>query len=346
MKKYIQKGLSLIEMTITLLAMGLLLFLVFSALDAFQDISGRATLVEQQKTWHKTLELIHLKYGYQLAQDKPVIVAQAVNITLDFNRVPDCGTNESFEFGRGLLALIDSNSSGLLLDPWGGKWCAQSSALVTLQHKGLDVAVRPLAMFSPGPNRVFNTDVRLQGLVCPNNVGDDTPPVCENGSKDALENLNITAQNLKTIEEAFDVYAQSRESATPQVGFINYFINNHIVVAANNCSDISTDAGFSFDNDGVIAPTSINNNFNEYGLSFAEAFDNAADFPNLQNVLGISVADTYDGWGNPIFFDNSSCSVRHQYNPDDLLNTPPFSMRVIAILPGGQEFSKYIFSTF
>lgn len=227
-------------------------------------------------------------------------------------------------------------------NPWGGGWClvVGSVAFLPIDGAGAAIGLRPMAIFSAGQG-AFETTITNLLLECPESSGDDSLVICNNGAAGAIEKVHITQERLDATGRQIALYSRARAASIPQGGFIDYFLNGPPNRQPTGCDEINQISAYSGDPDSPF-PTTATESTDTRGLQLSEIAANSQFFRSV----GISPNQIFDGFNEALWIDNSSCEVRHPYNADNNLSAPPFSMRVIATLPGGQNLTKIIFTDF
>ncbi len=177
---------------------------------------------------------------------------------------------------------------------------------------GTTLSYRVIAIVSIGHNGALDStfDPATGSLTI---GGDDTGEVI-NGYTYVREAYDDAARKLQSVATAYQNYFLTRYLANPSrsVG-VDYFANT-------DASGTTTD---TWDSTGTILSTG--------GAAVG------VDTVNLPTALGLAINDVTTGSGAIIQVDNSSANVNQPDQPTATRALPPYSARLSAPLPGGNE---------
>lgn len=341
-----QRGVTLVELTVTLILIGIVIFVGISFSAQMSDIVKRQEAQLQEAAWKTVLDNIQKGHLNQLANG--VITSPAnVSLTLTPAAVAACEAATNRPAVRSLLQNFagDADAQGLDSNPWGGRWCLRVGTRATVTLSGLPVVVRPLAVFSDGVNGDIETNIsNTIGLSCPSDAGDDRH-ICSSGVVAAAAALESTQEKMEIIAEKLKAYSRAQAILTPQGGFVDYFLRAAVTTTPIGCAgSLQTNPAYDINPDGPFGSTANIIGAGINGETIANIIGDDMNFPKFEETLGITAADAIDGFGGDIHLDNSSCAARHPYHPTN--NTPPFSIRIVSVLPGGGHLTRIVFSDF
>ncbi len=182
---------------------------------------------------------------------------------------------------------------------------------------GTPLRYRIIALLSSGKNARFETtfDVTTGSL---NPAGDDVYEV---------------VNGYSVVREAYDDTAMRLERLAS--GYQNYFLTRFL---ANSTRNISTNYFAATDPSG--SPSA---NWDQTGTVLTSGGTSvSAQAANMIPALGLALADVTTIFGQAILIDNSSSNVNHPDNPVAARTLPPYTARLIAPLPGGEQLVRTV----
>ena len=133
-------------------------------------------------------------------------------------------------------------------------------------------------------------------------------------------------QSLAVVNRAADAYQ-------------TYFNTRYL---ANTTRDISIDYFANSDRGGNASSSW------DFGGAMPNTGGNAVNMVNIgaHSVLGLTLSDVTDSFGQVLLIDNSSDAVRNPQNGTGALQTPGFTARISTSLPGGQTLSRTVVGSY
>jgi prepilin-type N-terminal cleavage/methylation domain-containing protein len=182
---------------------------------------------------------------------------------------------------------------------------------------GATLRYRVIAVVAPGHNmRVDSTFDQATGALTA--AGDDYAEVV-NGYGVVRAVYDDTQQRIERLVTSYQNYFLTRFLANPTRSMaVDYFANTD---PAGGVSPNWDDAGAIASSRGVAAD---------------------AESTSMRDALGLSPADVTTSFGQPILVDNSSNDVNHPNHPQPNRALPPYTARVIAPLPSGEQLVRTV----
>ncbi len=328
-----ERGFSLVEVTVALLLSGVLAYTLFSVISQLSDSANRHALVEQQSGWKKIFTQFAEQHFVEIATDDGQIETQSgITLTVTPTGLGKCGTSAN-KFAVSVI-LGEENDRRQKKDPWGGDWCVLSGAVTSVLFRAHSVKIRPLAMFSEGITEGFQTTLAKTSLKCPVASAGDTGFICVPVVSIAKTKMDDTVAKMEHLVEIFESYAENAaaEKSSLAHSSINYFYNVAVAttITVRGQSQDDTVSPFA-KTEGGAAGEALDGILTDSDFQTEEGDD-------VGKVLGISRADVIDGFGGIIYLDNNSEKVK----TPNANEPPPYNARLIAKLPGGDEYVRFI----
>ncbi|MDE3021185.1 MAG: prepilin-type N-terminal cleavage/methylation domain-containing protein [Pseudomonadota bacterium] len=152
-----------------------------------------------------------------------------------------------------------------------------------------------------------------------------------------------TMTKLQNIAKLYSNYYESRYMNDPSRSYgIDYFANT-------NGGSGAVSSNTSWDQTGCVNNSVMGGSQNiTNGCTASNPAGPAGSVAatGLESALGLSSDDVMDAWGNPIYVDNDSASVRSPDNPNAAMQIPPFTALIYANIVGGQTMAVSAAGTF
>lgn len=303
--KAFQRGFTTLELIIAVAVLGIITITLIGPFGAYIDQSQK----EETKSRLKLLSnAINEAYKSEL-----MTVGDAGGTTIRFNGVDIA--NNSVVTPALLLPFqrYAALSAGILaMDGFNQPHRVFVSNELTQNVAGTTLTYRVVAVVSLGRNGVINStfDTATGALV----VGGDDSAEVVNGYMATKQVYDEASKKLRALASAYQNYFLTRFLANPSRSIsVNYFAN----------TDPSGSASANWDSTGTIVSTG------------GAALD--ADAINLHTALGLSLNDVTISDGQMLQVDNSSNDVNQPDQADPGRALPPYSVRLIAPMPGGSQ---------
>ena len=297
-----QRGVTLVELTVTLILIGIVIFVGISFSAQMSDIVKRQEAQLQEAAWKTVLDNIQKRHLKQLANG--VITSPTGNLTLtDVGACEEAATNRTAVTSLLQDFVGGADARGLDSNPWGGRWCLRVGSATDVTLSGLAVVVRPLAVLSDGVNGNIETNITgTIGLRCPSDEGDDRH-ICSSGVAAAAAALETTQEKMAIIAEKLKAYSRSQAIITPQGGFVDYFLNTSVTTKIpkmpkiGDCEGgLQTNPAYDINTGGPLGSTADSSSDTQ-GKKITEIIANKDNnFPEFEETLGITAADAIDGF--------------------------------------------------
>lgn len=325
-----QAGFSLVEVVITLaLVTGLYVAMMQGlgpALSFKSKIETESRLKNMREslimTYKDNLNEIDSVATQILTLKGAKTVAQALPSAEGF-----CGSDATSFTAIG--QYLDVSPSRAHLDGFNQPMCFFITPQQTLTIDGVDLKFHSFALVSAGNNGVVDSGTTLSNDGILTLKGDDTGVLID-GRAFMQDRYRETLEALKTTAKAYQGYFQARYQADPSRSLsVDYFS-----CGAANCASAS-DA--KWDVSGYMPSLGG-------GASGASAITSTASGVPHQ-LLGLSKADVTDGYGQPLFIQNTGDLTRNPANATVSMRAPPYTALVYSDIPGGTRLSQTIVGT-
>lgn len=308
-----QRGVSALEVIVAVLVVGLLSAAVMGSYGAYLDQSQK----EETRT-----RLRQLKLAITEAYRREVMtVSQGSSTAVAFGGVTLAnGTAATGELLQPFATYSSVNATQLAHDGFNQPVRVFVSNELNQTVSGVTLRYRVIALVAASRNAAIDSTFNaVTGTLAV--AGDDVAEVI-NGYGIVREVFDDTAKRVERVASAYQSYFQIRYLANPARSIaIDYFAN----------SDPSGSASPSWDESGTVQSS---------GGAPADATT-----VGLLAALGLAPADVTTAAG-PIQIDNSSTDVNHPNHPTPARTLPPYTARVIAPLPGGEQLVRTVSGTY
>ncbi len=214
-----------------------------------------------------------------------------------------------------LARYLSQSASTAFRDGFAAPMCLLMTPRLMRTIGGVDTFYRIVAIVAPGANGRLDTAGNCAtGLSDAGELtlcGDDEG-VLVDGFNLAADLLRQTLARMQVVAAAYQTYFQTRAQADPsRDASINYF-------ASGGTPAERWDLGGSMPLSACGAPSPL-----------------IASGTGPASILGLSVADVTDLYGQVMQYDNCSNLVRNPQNTDATQQVPPFTAAIVTTLPGG-----------
>jgi len=320
-----QAGFTFIEIFISIVILTVILTLSTEAIDAGRRFYGKIQTTEIlknlqlgfQQAYADNFNLIETNSGQiltfpnnQVSGGPNLLIGQSVRQS---NRICS-GTNPSTFLP--IARYLSSSFAQSYQDGYGEPICIFITPQQNAVINGVNVRYHTIALVSGGRNSTVDPSTNLSATGVLTTVGDDVGVIID-GKSLAQNMVPITLQRLATITSALETYYAARY----QIGGgrnpgVDYFANTDSTGAASSL----------YDSSGSIPSTM------GVGVTFPSI--------GLHTLLGLSITDVTDGFGNLFLFDNSSQAVRSPSNLSASMQQPPYTASTYSNAPGGSVLSQ------
>jgi prepilin-type N-terminal cleavage/methylation domain-containing protein len=311
-----QAGFTLSEMAIAITLMALLFPVIFEALGPALKYSARVETDSKIKEIKAALIAAYKDNSTAIESE-----GAARFTTSDGSMIPvlpaQTGGRVCLGTADNLKAIsryLQTSANAAFRDGFGKSFCVYITARQNFTLYGNVLTFHSVAVVSAGSNGTIETGTSMSSDGILTTAGDDIGVVVDGRTLMADKVMTTMAQITK-VADAYGIYFSSQFlSNSMRDVSIDYFS-----VGDRNGNKRSV----SFDLNGVM-PNTLNQG----------ARMNVGS-PSPMTVLGLTLADVTDAFGNVLYIDNSSDAIRSPDNTSSSLRRPAFTAQVYTILPNG-----------
>jgi prepilin-type N-terminal cleavage/methylation domain-containing protein len=217
-----------------------------------------------------------------------------------------------------LARYLPSSASVMQTDGHGQGMCVFVSNPIAATVSGAAFTYRAIAVVSAGADGTIHATTVLNAtgsLV----LGGDDRGILIDGRQFIADKFAATQAKVDRIVQAYGLYFQTRYLGNSARDIsVDYFASTNRAGAASARHD--TGGSMPTTGGASVSITSI----------------------NAHTVLGLTVDDVTDAYGQVIRIDNSSDNVKNPENSTAALSLPPYSALISTTLPGGVVFSRSV----
>lgn len=342
----LQKGLTLVELSIVLVVIALLLY----AIDLTPFLKQKAEIETDRRLADIQQALVAAYRDNQFTVDannaNPPLLNLGATLGVINRELPSAAVPFTCNSNANTLAPIarftTTSASLLFRDGFGSPMCVLISDRLQRDYLGVPLFYHTVAIVSGGNNQgVVENNPNPGGCVTGLNFqttgnlvlcGDDRGIVID-GYQIAVDNFKITQKRIEKIVAAYEIYFTIRSTANPDPS-INYF------AAPPLGTPLGSPVEARWDNTSGAIPNS-----GPYTAPTVPPTNNCtapADITDaIRQILGLGAQDIVDAYGNTIRYDTCSNNVRSPANAFNSLSdrqVAPFTAAIGTTLPGEAAF--------
>jgi prepilin-type N-terminal cleavage/methylation domain-containing protein len=221
-----------------------------------------------------------------------------------------------------IARYLNTSASDAWHDGFGRSFCVYITPIQNISVNSITFNYHSIAIVSAGVDGAIDSNTALSGLGILTLGGDDKGVLIDGRSL----MQDKVSQSLAIVNRSADAYQ-------------TYFNTRYL---ANTTRDISVDYFANTDRGGNPS------NSWDFGGAMPNTGGNAVNMVNIgaHTVLGLTLSDVTDAFGQILMIDNSSDAVRNPQNSTGALQTPGFTARISTVLPGGQQLSRTVIGSY
>lgn len=232
-----------------------------------------------------------------------------------------------------IARYLDQSSTRAHLDGYSQPICVYITTRQSVVVDGVPLDYHSVAIVSPGRNNKIDAGTTLSATGELTLDGDDLGVLLD-GRTFVQGRYELTIDELRRVADAYQAYFQSRYQADSTRSIsINYFSCGNV-----NCS-VASDP--KWDINGTI-PVLGNTVDKTIGVPMDTVMAGGIPY----EMLGLSLTDVTDGFGNVLYIQNRGDLCRNPNNTDSSLRTPPYTAVIYTTLPSGEKLSQTVVGLF
>ncbi len=318
----LQRGFTLMEMMVAMTLASVLIVLISNATGPGITFFARIETDSRLKDLRVALTAAYNDNATKVdANPAAVFTTSAGTLTPLMPSVNNLcvGTPTMF---NAIARYLNTSASDVWHDGFGRSFCVYITPIQNITVNSITFNYHSVAVVSAGVDGAIDATTTLSPLGVLTLGGDDKGILIDGRS---LMQDKVT-QSLAVVNRAAEAYQ-------------TYFNTRYL---ANTTRDISIDYFASTDRGGNASSSW------DFGGAMPNTGGSAVNMVNIgaHTVLGLTLSDVTDSFGQILLIDNSSDAVRNPQNAIGALQTPGFTARISTSLPGGQTLSRTVVGSY
>lgn len=229
-----------------------------------------------------------------------------------------------------IARYLETASTNAHLDGFGQPLCVYITPRQSVVVDGVTLNYHSVALVSAARDGRINaaTTLSAAGELT---LGGDDMGVLLDGRSFVQTQFQVTLDSLRRTADAYQAYFQARYQADPDRAIsIDYFS-----CGVANCTTASS---ARWDVDGSMPVSGSGTN--------GDPMDTLTASGRPYEILGLSLSDVTDGYGQLLRMQNRGDACRNPSNSTAALTSPPFTAVIYTTLPGGTRLSQTVVGVF